>query len=411
MRRLVPAPFGPGRAVRTFIIVLAGFIVTWCLWSSDAGPGVYDLGPAGNGGSDTGSVAAVEAVCKAHGWRPFVSRPGHGSPGRPRRIYDLCMVNAELDWLEIRLNTTFHEVDYFVIVEGAKTFTGLDKPLTIRDNWGRFAPYHQKMLYHELQYPANFNPRRAWDREDLQRNAMFLQVLGPGATVASRDARFDHSTPGGGTPVDALPGQHDVLVVADVDEIPRPETLRALRLCQFPRRLTLRSQFYYYSFQFRHQGPEWPHPQATFYDGAGNTVLPVNLRNGDGRRGGDATSLLGRVFQLIFSPFTALARYRDTADMPNAGWHCSSCYATMGELMHKLESVSHVWMNHEFFRNRERAAHHVRLGLDLWDRKSEVYDRIANNPDVPSFLLEQPDRYRYLMNRDGESAGFADYPP
>lgn len=410
MRLLVPAPLGPVRAVRTYIIVLAGLVVTWCLWSSDTGAGVYDLG-SGSGSPSTDSSASAGAVCKAHGWRPFVPRAYHGATARPRKVYDLCMVNAELDWLEIRLNTTYDEVDYFVIVEGAKTFTGLDKPLTIRDNWDRFAPYHAKMLYHELQYPANFNPPRAWDREDLQRNAMFLQVLGPGATVTSASTKNDISKPGGGIPLEAIPHQGDVLVVADVDEIPRPETLLALRLCQFPRRLTLRSQFYYYSFQFRHQGPEWAHPQATFYDGPGNTVLPVNLRNGDGRRGGDATSLLGRMFQLVFTPLTALARHQDKADMSNAGWHCSSCYATMGELMHKLESVSHVWMNHEFFRNRERAAHHVRLGIDLWDRETEVYNRIDNNTDVPSFLLAQPDRYRYLMNRDGDSAGFTDYPP
>ncbi|CAK7207151.1 hypothetical protein SEUCBS139899_009959 [Sporothrix eucalyptigena] len=395
MRLLLPLPLGPSRAIRTYVLVLAGFVVTWFLWQSGS-DGVVNVAAKEGSASSQVDLASAQAVCSAHGWKPFVPRGGH-----PRKVYDLCMVNAELDWLEIRLNTTYDEVDYFVIVEGAKTFTGLDKPLTIRNNWDRFAPYHAKMLYHELQYPPNFNPPRAWDREDLQRNAMFLQVLTPEATKEAGKK---------GIPVEALPHQGDVLVVADVDEIPRPSTLRTLRLCEFPRRLTLASQFYYYSFQFRHQGPEWAHPQATFYDGTSGTVLPVNLRNGDGGRGGDAVSILGRVIQLLFSPFTSLSRKLDSDNMPNSGWHCSSCYATMGELMHKLESVSHTWMNHEFFRNPERAAHHVRLGIDLWDRPSEVYDHIINNTDVPGFLLEQPDRFRYLLNRDGDSAGFSDYP-
>ncbi|CAK7223951.1 hypothetical protein SBRCBS47491_005381 [Sporothrix bragantina] len=397
MRLLVPAPLGPSRTIRTYALVLVGLVVIYFLWGSGT-DGTVDIGGPGSA-SKLVDLASATAVCSAHGWQPFEPRNG-----RPRKVYDLCMVNAELDWLEIRLNTTYDEVDYFVIVEGAKTFTGLDKPLTIRDNWGRFAPYHAKMLYHELQYPANFNPPRAWDREDLQRNAMFLQVLAPEATKNA-------GTGAPGTiPLEAVPHQGDVLVVADVDEIPRPSTLRTLRLCEFPRRLTLSSQFYYYSFQFRHQGPEWAHPQATIYDGRSGTVLPVNLRNGDGGRGGDAVSLLGGLFQLIMTPFTALRRHWDKANMPNSGWHCSSCYATMGELMHKLESVSHTWMNHEFFRNPERAAHHVRNGIDLWDRPSEVYDHIINNKDIPSFLLDHPERYLYLTNRDGESAGFSDYP-
>lgn len=403
MRLMIP--LGPARALRTYVIVAAALTVTWLMWSGTVAAVPHPIGAVH--GQDAGAVGdqskAAYAVCAAHGWRPF-SLPT--SAVRPRRVYDLIMVNDELDWLEVRLNTTYDEVDYYIIVEAPLTFTGLDKPLTIRDNWDKFAHCHAKMVYHQLQYPPNFNPPRAWDREDLQRDAMMLQVLAPGATPT-----------GTGSPIDpdaVTPQKGDVLVVADVDEIPRPETLRALRLCEFPRRLTLASQFYYYSFQFRHRGPEWQHPQATFYDGPGNTIGPVHLRNGDGGRGlayGKNGSLISKLFGLLTAPFTALARSYDKAEMPNAGWHCSSCFATMAELMHKLESVSHTWMNQDYFRDPERAANHVRQGLDLWDRESEVYDRIAGNTDFPQFLSTQPERFRYLLDRDGESAGFKDYPP
>ncbi|EPE04734.1 glycosyl transferase family 17 protein [Ophiostoma piceae UAMH 11346] len=396
-------PLGPARALRTYVIVLAVLAVTWFTWSGTVATVPHPIGAVHDGAVGEQGKSAY-AVCAAHGWRPF-SLPT--SAARPRRVYDLIMVNDELDWLEVRLNTTFDDVDYYVIVEAPLTFTGLDKPLTIRDNWQKFAPYHAKMLYHQLQYPPNFNPPRAWDREDLQRDAMMLQVLAPGAVPTGTD-------PSAQVDLDTVTPQHgDVLVVADVDEIPRPDTLRALRLCEFPRRLTLASQFYYYSFQFRHRGPEWQHPQATFYDGPGNTILPVHLRNGDGGRGlsfGKGGSLVSKLFGVLSAPVTALLRSHDKAEMPNAGWHCSSCYATMAELMHKLESVSHTWMNQDYFRNPERAAHHVRLGLDLWDRESEVYDRIDGNKDLPQYLLTQPERFRYLLNRDGNSAGFSDYP-
>ncbi|KAG9498564.1 hypothetical protein J7337_009372 [Fusarium musae] len=201
---------------------------------------------------------ATHDLCSAHGYSAFVPK----SPSRERKIYDMLMINDELDFLEIRLDALYDYVDYFIIAESAKTFQANSKPLILKDNWDRFRRYHDKVMYHELTFPFSFDPHRPWDYEDLQRDAPFDQVMlhldGPRA-----------------------PNKGDVLVVADVDEIPRPQTLLILRYCNFPRRLTLSSKFYYYSFQFLHAGPEWQHTQATYYQGH-QTLKPTNLRNGDG---------------------------------------------------------------------------------------------------------------------------------
>ena len=107
-----------------------------------------------------------------------VHRPSSSSsPHTRRKVYDLSMFNDELNWLEIRLNETYHHVDYFVLVEGAQTFTGLPKPMHLRDNMHRFAPYKDKIIYHELTYPPGFAAERTWDMEDHQRNAMLTQVF------------------------------------------------------------------------------------------------------------------------------------------------------------------------------------------------------------------------------------------
>lgn len=280
------------------------------------------------------------------------------------------MINTELDWLGIRLATLWDHVDYFVIVESSKTFTGLDKPLTIKEHWTNFTKFHEKLIYHQLAYPKDFDPQRHWDREDLQRNAMYEQVF-PGLEGAQE------------------PAEDDVIIVADVDEIPRPETILVLRNCIFPRRLTLRSQFYYYSFQWLHRGQEWAHPQATYYQGS-NTILPVNLRNGDGG----------------FKPLVDL----DKADLWNAAWHCSSCFATLDEFLTKLSSFSHAWMNDPLYRDKARIVERVRAGKDVWDREGEIYDRVENNTDVPRYLLDYPEKFGYLLDRDGSNAGFTDYP-
>ncbi|KAL0939395.1 glycosyl transferase family 17 protein [Colletotrichum truncatum] len=309
---------------------------------------------------------AAQRFCKHHGYSVFTPQPDVGQ----RKVYDLFMVNTELDWMEVRLNTTYHHVDYFIIVESPKTFTGKPKPLTIKENWDRFKPYHDKLIYHQLEFPPDFNPTRSWDYEDLQRNAMYSQVF---PRLAGKQA----------------PVYGDVILVADVDEIARPETLLVLRTCHFPRRLTLHSRFYYYSFQFLHTGPEWNHPQATYFQGS-RTISPANLRTGDGG----------------FKPLYDLEK----GNLANACWHCSSCFATVEEFLTKMASFSHEWMNGERFRDKDRIADAIRNGKDLWGRAIDQFERLENNTDVPGMLLGEPKRFSYMLNRDGPSAGFTDYP-
>ncbi|PTD06038.1 hypothetical protein FCULG_00001019 [Fusarium culmorum] len=283
---------------------------------------------------------AARSLCDAHGYSVFKPR-SDALDGR-RKIYDLFMVNTELDFLEIRLKTLYNYVDYFVIVEAPLTFQGGPKNLTIRDNWKRFEAYHDKMIYHQLQYPKGFKPLRHWDREDLQRNAMFEQVFPKLA---------GEQTPARGTSFWSL--------------------------------MSMR-------FLFLHDGPEWPFPQATYYQGMRKTILPGNLRTGDAG--------------------IPLLRDLEKGVLSNAGWHCSSCFATVDQFLNKMASFSHAWMNRDSFRDRDRIANAVRQGVDLWGRKVDTFTRVDNNLDLPRCLLEDRERFRYILDRDGETAGFTDYP-
>jgi beta-1,4-mannosyl-glycoprotein beta-1,4-N-acetylglucosaminyltransferase len=55
-----------------------------------------------------------------------------------------------------------------------------------------------------------------------------------------------------GTAHPANPGV--VLVVSDIDEVLRLGAMPILRHCLVPSRMTLRTQFYYYSFQWLYRG-------------------------------------------------------------------------------------------------------------------------------------------------------------
>ncbi|EJP63526.1 glycosyltransferase family 17 [Beauveria bassiana ARSEF 2860] len=247
----------------------------------------------------------------AHSYTVFRPR----SPTNERKVYDLIIVNSKLNFLEIRLNTLYNYVNYFITIKSPKTFQGNKKPLA--------------------------------------------------------------------------PHKGDVMIVADVDEIPRPKTLLVLRSCNYPRRLTLASKFYYYSFQFLHDGPDWPHPQATYYQGW-RTLSPTNLRNGDGG--------------------FRLTRSGEKGVLGNAVWHCSSCFPTLAQFLNKIASFSHGWMNRDEYRDKDRIAAAVRGGTDLWERDTETFTRIDKNTDVPPMVLREPERFGYMTSRDGPSAGFTDYP-
>jgi beta-1,4-mannosyl-glycoprotein beta-1,4-N-acetylglucosaminyltransferase len=315
--------------------------------------------------SDSYASKAAHEFCASHGYSAFVPKTASGK----RKVFDMVMFNTELDFLEIRLDTLYDYVDYFIIVESPKTFQGNKKPLVLKENWSRFRRYYDKIIYHELVFPSTFNPHRAWDYEDLQRDAPFDQVM---LSLEGQQA----------------PYKGDVLIVADVDEIPRPQALVVLRYCDYPRRLTLASKFYYYSFQFLHIGPEWQHPQATYYEGR-QTLKPTNLRNGDGG----------------FRPL----RFLERGVLSNAAWHCSSCFPTIDQFLNKMASFSHGWMNRDQYRDRDKITAAVREGKDLWGRQHDKFRRIESNKDLPPLVLEEPKRFGYMVSRDGPSAGFEDY--
>ena len=125
--------------------------------------------------------------------------------------------------MEIRLNKLQNHVEYFVILKSATTFTGLPKNLTLSQNWSRFQQFKSRIIYHVLETPPDSSS--SWGHEIQQRNAMCTQVL---PFLKGHQA----------------PNQGDVVLVSDIDELPKPATLTLLHNCEFLKRLTLRSKFY-----------------------------------------------------------------------------------------------------------------------------------------------------------------------
>ena len=119
------------------------------------------------------------------------------------RLYDCVTFFNELDVLDLRLHELDAVVDRFVIAESPLTFTGKPKPLVFAENrerFARFLPKIEHVVVDDMPVGANTT---AWDREWFQRKA-----LARGLSGAAPD---------------------DLVLISDVDEIPRPAALTAVK--------------------------------------------------------------------------------------------------------------------------------------------------------------------------------------
>ena len=144
-------------------------------------------------------------------------------PGSVRvRVVDTCMLFNELDLLELRLRELWEVVDKFVVVEAAFSHAGARKPLFLEEHEARFEPYREKLVHHTLLECPLVSPKDEPERvviESFQRNA-----------IGDALARLGLS-------------RRDVVIVSDVDEIPRATTVPSLdrrlhdaRFCVFLQR-------------------------------------------------------------------------------------------------------------------------------------------------------------------------------
>lgn len=129
------------------------------------------------------------------------------------RVFDCFTFFNELDILDIRLAELDPLVDFFVLVEATRTFTGKPKPLYYADNRQRYERYVDKII-HVVVDDLPLDAPTHWIREAHQRNAIMR-----GLTQARPDDR---------------------IIISDCDEIPKSNLLqRALGFCGLSHRIVM----------------------------------------------------------------------------------------------------------------------------------------------------------------------------
>lgn len=275
-------------------------------------------------------------------------------------VYDTFVLFNELDLLEIRLRTLSPVVDRFVIVEANTTYGGNPKPFYFFENSKRFEPFMDKIFaIHLDDMPTGIERASHWQREYHQRNAILRGLV---------NAKSD-----------------DVILISDVDEIPRPEKIP--QHLDDALVLIYDQVFYYYNFNTRAR-QAWFGTRALRYDTLCALPMPdlPHLGHMNGFGGGvQSARYLGK-FWGEHSPLGIIF---------NGGWHFSH-FGGVEVIRNKLLNGAHQEVNRKEWTDPEAIAQRVAERRDLFDREEMQFELIPDNADLPVCVLE--DRERYTMH-------------
>lgn len=140
------------------------------------------------------------------------------------KIFDCFTFFNEFELLELRLETLWDLVDYFVIVEANKTHANEPKPFNFFERQKEFKKYFKKIRYVMDDSDVPYSGVGDWSIENNQRNNI-IQGLG--------DAEPD-----------------DLIFISDVDEIPNPKTIKILLESQSDKNLDVEVIQYFYPEEF-----------------------------------------------------------------------------------------------------------------------------------------------------------------
>ncbi|KAG0353518.1 hypothetical protein BG005_007192 [Podila minutissima] len=325
------------------------------------------------------------------------------------KMIDIILLNTELDLLEIRLNELFYVVDNFVIIESNITFSGHPKKLHYKENLQRFQKFRHKIHHIELP-PMSEEEAKAhndgWGNEHYTRNK--------GVEITIKELQ---------------PQEGDWILLSDLDEVPRPSILLAMKYPE-PGSETASlfldhpvsegaldlfrfgCRFYYYSYEY-YKGT-WMGPVVMRFREHESHLQRIKLTGSESAELKTQKEFMATIG--VNNGWTGLgsnmrgARFDEAATVvDDACWHCSWCFSSVAQVIEKSQSYSHSEHNQGDYQKKEWILDHYRRGEDLFGRASEVVTIIPTNFDIPDYIRYNRNKYSYMLERNGApNAGFTD---
>ena len=251
--------------------------------------------------------------------------------------------------LNLRFNILNDIVDYFVIVEGNKTWQNNFKKL--RFNINNFTKFKKKIIYISVEnMPDGLNP---WIRENFQRNCITRGIF--------------------------KASDNDLIIISDLDEIPNPEAIKKFKINT--KYAVLKQNHYYYKLNLQaEKNPFW----------LGSRVCvkkflksPQWLRNLKFKR----------------YPFWRIDKLRLNNIIEEGGWHFCNLKDPK-ELLYKYQNLCETddpiifkqKIDKEYLKV-EKIEEKIKLGKDLIGRE-EIYKAKKLDNSFPKFVIENKELYK-----------------
>ena len=274
------------------------------------------------------------------------------------KVYDcFCYFNEDM-LLQIRLETLWDYVDYFVIVESVYTLSG--KPKNLNFNIDKFKKYKSKIRYLVVKdYP--FDLGDPWRNDTYQKNYISNGLF------------------------DAQP--NDRIIFSDLDEIPRPEMIAT-----FNEKRYIRGDFeqhcYAYYLNNRCEANKtpvpWPGSKITTYKNFldfFSCAMSLRIYKSSG---------------LLRVPKRYLFKKFKVQKINNGGWH----FSWMGgveKVIQKLESHAHQEYNKPEFKDPKIIKARIAAGNDILNLKVRYEPQVIDN-QFPNYLVENQEKLKeWLM--------------
>jgi beta-1,4-mannosyl-glycoprotein beta-1,4-N-acetylglucosaminyltransferase len=293
------------------------------------------------------------------------------------KIFDIFPFFNELDLLEIRLNILNPYVDYFVLSESTKTFSGLDKPLYYGENKKKFSKFNHKIIHNIIDQDASkedlllrgkkYNTQiEAQQRDTYQKDLIKNIVL----QKCNKD---------------------DIFIWSDLDEIPNPQIIKNI------------NDFFV--------------PNSIFHLAQKNYLGYLNLLEVSGNIKGMTDDFLpdeneqkkwlgSKIIDFnIFEKytFTQLRNYIREANnyrISNGGWHWSYVGSEgldiNKRIMKKIECAAHTEYNND---NIKSYISRIDENKDPLGRNYTEYIIETIDDSFPQYIIDNINKFDYLIKK------------
>ncbi len=264
-------------------------------------------------------------------------------------IYDCFSYWDEDLLLELRLNILYEDVDFFVIVEGNKTWQNNSKNL--RFDISKFEKFRDKIIYIPVtDMPDGEDP---YLRENFQRNS-----ISRGLNNAKED---------------------DIILISDLDEIPNPNSLKNFNYKM--RYATFKQKHFYYKFNLQSKN-------NPFWNGT-RVCVKKYLKSPQWLRS----------LKFKKRPFWRFDKLRLNNIIEDGGWHFCNL-KTPENLLYKYKNlcetndpINFKERIDEKFLNINEIKKRVVKGEDIIGR-DDNFNKVPLDSSFPTYLIENIKKYK-----------------